>query len=427
QAAVDGVSQVAGGVFSSFLTTACVLGPLMFLDGNIGRGLLVVPIVLLLVLTASLAEAFLILPSHLGHALHDEQEPNAIRRLIDRTFAWVREHVLGRAIDLCVRWRWAWAGLVVMAFLGSLALPAGGILKFQALPELDGDTAVARVLMAQGTPLARTEAVAERLAEELLKIDAELSPQQPNGGPLVKSVYATFSENADAYEAGPHVVTVFAELLTGEERTVTLDDVFARWRRAVGDVPGAIAVNYTDPGAGPSGRNIDVRISGRDLEELAAVADELKAWLSRFDGVNNLTADLRPGKLEYRVRFRPGVLGQGLNASAMAAQLRAAFQGEEALEMQVGSESFEVEIRFAPESQDSLEDLTNFRFTLPDGTQVPLASVAKLEETRGWSRIARVDRVRTASLRGDVDGRRTNTAAVTAALKNEFLPQLEAT
>ncbi|MEM9703630.1 MAG: efflux RND transporter permease subunit, partial [Planctomycetota bacterium] len=81
QAAVDGVTQVAGGVFSSFLTTACVLGPLMFLDGNIGRVLLVVPIVLLLVLTASLAEAFLILPSHLGHSLHDEQEPNAIRRL----------------------------------------------------------------------------------------------------------------------------------------------------------------------------------------------------------------------------------------------------------------------------------------------------------------------------------------------------------
>ena len=424
QAAVDGVRQVSSGVFSSFLTTACVLGPLMFLDGNIGRVLLVVPIILLLVLSVSLIEAFMILPSHLGHSLHGEQKPGRVRARIDAAFAWVRENLLGRGIDFCVRWRWAWVGLVVMAFLGSLALPAGGILKFQALPELDGDTAVARVLMAQGTPLTRTEAVAACIADALIEIDAELAPEQPDGEPLVKSVYARFSENADAYEAGPHVVTIYADLLTGEERSVKLDDLFNHWREAVGDVPGAVAVNFTDPGVAPSGRNIDVRVRGRDLDELQSVTGELNNWLGRFEGVNNLTADLRPGKPEYRVRFRPGVLGQGLDSQAMASQLRAAFQGEEALEMQVGGESYEVEARFAPSSQNSVEDLLGFRFTLPDGTQVPLASVATLEEARGWSRIARVDRVRTASLRGDVDGRVSNTAAVLAELESRFLPKL---
>ena len=54
QAAVNGVREVAGGVFSSFLTTCSVLGPLIFLNGEIGRILRVLPMMLLLVLATSL-------------------------------------------------------------------------------------------------------------------------------------------------------------------------------------------------------------------------------------------------------------------------------------------------------------------------------------------------------------------------------------
>ena len=91
---------------------------------------------------------------------------------------------------------------------------------------------------------------------------------------------------------------------------------------------------------------------------------EVKGWLGRFDGVTNLVEDLRPGKREFRIRFRPGVLGMELDASRMAQQLRAAFQGIEADEIQVGPESYEVEVRFDPESQDAISDFEGFRFTL---------------------------------------------------------------
>ena len=74
QAAIDGVREVSAGVASSFLTTICVLGPLAFLEGNLGRVLRVVPIILLLVLSISLIEAFLILPNHLGHSLRRARE-----------------------------------------------------------------------------------------------------------------------------------------------------------------------------------------------------------------------------------------------------------------------------------------------------------------------------------------------------------------
>ncbi|MBW2592484.1 MAG: efflux RND transporter permease subunit, partial [Deltaproteobacteria bacterium] len=42
-AAVDGTKEVAAGVLSSFITTACILGPLAFIQGQIGKVLRVVP------------------------------------------------------------------------------------------------------------------------------------------------------------------------------------------------------------------------------------------------------------------------------------------------------------------------------------------------------------------------------------------------
>ena len=443
EAAVAGVSEVGAGVFSSFLTTVCMLGPLAFLSGNIGRVLEVVPMILLLVLAVSLIEAFMILPAHLGHSLHGTRERGGIRRRIDGAFDWIRENILGRAIDAAVRFRYLWIGTVVALFMIAVAIPASGWLKFQALPELDGDAGVARVLMPQGTPLDRTEAVTRQLVDAIWRINEELTPEQPDGQPLVRNVYARFNQNVDAFESGPHVVTVHVDLLTGERRTIRLDELYRRWREEVSVIADAVAVNFTDPGLAPSGRNIEIRARGRDLNRIRDAALAVEERLRPFPGVENLTTDLRPGKREYQIRFRPGVLAAGLDGNRMASQLRAAFQGEKAVEIQVGGESYEIEARFDPASQDSLSDLMNFRFTLPRDTSgivsdqsdtngpVPkqndaaLSSVATVTEARGWSRIARVDGVRTATLRGDVDSRRTNTAALMSTFETDILPDLQ--
>nr|MDQ2694235.1 efflux RND transporter permease subunit [Pseudomonadota bacterium] len=79
-AAVDGTRQVAPGVLASFLTTAAVFGPLAFLEGDIGKVLKVLPVVLLLVLAVSLVEAFFILPHHLAHGLHGVPASGRFRR-----------------------------------------------------------------------------------------------------------------------------------------------------------------------------------------------------------------------------------------------------------------------------------------------------------------------------------------------------------
>ena len=80
---------MAAGVISSFITTICILGPLAFIEGQIGKVLRVVPMMLILVLAVSLIEAFCILPAHINHAMHgfDPQKKNRFRQRFDNFFA----------------------------------------------------------------------------------------------------------------------------------------------------------------------------------------------------------------------------------------------------------------------------------------------------------------------------------------------------
>ncbi|HID23969.1 MAG TPA: efflux RND transporter permease subunit, partial [Planctomycetaceae bacterium] len=426
QSAVDGVREVAGGVLSSFLTTVCVLGPLAFLRGDIGRVLEVVPLTLILVLVVSLIEAFLILPAHLGHSFHhfDPTATGRLRQRFDRGIDFLRERVLGRTVDALLRWRYLWIGTVVASFLATVGLLVGGGLKFQAFPDLDGDVVEARGLLPPGTPLERTEQVVRQITDGLARVNERFRPAQPNRQDLIQTVYVRFNRNPDAFENGSHVATVTADLLAAEKRTVRLDDIFDAWRHEVGDPPDVLALTYTEPGFGPQGRSIEVRLMGEDLHDLKRAVTELKQWFARFPGVANLADDLHPGKRELRIRLRKGAVGLGLDAHRMASQLRAAFQGVTADEIQVGREGYDIEVRLARSDRDSLADFEYFHFTLPDGKRVPLGAVAEVTTARGWSRIARVNERRTVTLRGDVDPRVINTADLMTRLQRTFLPEL---
>lgn len=214
------------------------------------------------------------------------------------------------------------------------------------------------------------------------------------------------------------------DLLTAEERNAAVDDVLERWRQTVGAVPDVLSLTFKEPQVGPAGVPIEIRLQGSDLAALEAASQELENWLSSFAGVTDLADDLRPGKPEIRLRLREGVLALGLDGAAVANQLRTALQGRTVREIQVGPESFEIDVRLAPQAQDSLADLDAFAVTLPNGRHMPLTAVAELETGRGVSRISRIDGRRTVTLRGEVDGRVTNLNQVLAVTQEAFLPGL---
>ncbi len=150
-----GVAAVTPGVISSFLTTLAVFLPLAFLAGELGAVLEVLPVVLLAALAASLIEAFFILPHHLKGGMK-KTTPSRFRIRFDAGFDTLRERGIGRLADAAIRWRWLVAGLAIGALILTVGALGGGVVKREAMLEIDGDVLEARLMLPAGTPLART-------------------------------------------------------------------------------------------------------------------------------------------------------------------------------------------------------------------------------------------------------------------------------
>ncbi|MEZ5549984.1 MAG: efflux RND transporter permease subunit [Pseudomonadales bacterium] len=426
QAVVDGTLQVLPGVMSSFLTTVWVFAPLSFLAGELGAVLEVLPVVLIAALFASLIEAFWVLPHHLKGSVASMQsaEQSRFRLAFDRRFDSFREGV-GWLADKSVQWRHAMLGGVLVVLLGTLGFLAGGHISTEAMPDLDGDTLEARLLLPQGTPLVRTERVAEQVVQALRELNEALTPEQPDGASLVVAMQVRFSYNPSAQEAGAHVATVMVDLLSAERRTITLDELTTAWRQQIGDIPGLASLIIQEPGFGPAGIPIEVRLQGVDLNDLKAAALDVAEHLAGYDAVYNIIDDLRPGKPQRAFTLKDGAFALGLTAETVASQLRAAFLGDIADTQRIGQRDVEILVRQDVRDRSSLDDLADQTIVLPDGRQVPLDVVVQTHDQRDWAMITRLDGRRTVTVQANVDAQEASAQAVVSAMRANWLAQFQ--
>jgi len=421
-AAIEGTKIVAKGVISSFLTTLCIFVGLIFLDGNLGQILKVIPIVLLTVISISLIEAFCILPNHLNHSLSHarKQKLSEFRVNFEHKFETFRLKSL-QLVEQLVQIRYAFIGSVIAVFLFSISMLASGILKFSAFPSIEGDMVQARILMPSGTPLIQTENVVNQLLSALEQTQDKF--QKNESDKLIKAVTVSFNENADALETGPHLATITIDLLTAEQRNTKLQDFINQWRSDVGIIPQAQSVSYKEPKVGPSGHAIEIRLMGDSSEQLSEASYNLQNWLAGYQGVENVYDDLRPGKPEFSITLKEGALNLGIDSQNIASQMRAAFQGVKVLETNVNLETFEVTVKLAKESRDEFIDFDTFPIVHPVTKDIiPLSSVANIQPSRGYSRINRVNNQRTITVYGDIDVDKNNTNQLLADVENNWIP-----
>lgn len=425
EAAIDGTKLVARGVFSSFLTTLCIFSGLVFLQGDIGQVLKVIPVVLISVICVSLFEAFFILPSHLHHSLVKAQKKTAsqFRIKFDAGFEQVRLKI-DQIVNRLIHYRYLFLGSVIALLILSVGLLSAGVVKFSPFPNVEGDMVQARILMPTGTSLENTEKVVAQYQAALKMLNKTFSEETRSGEnlPAIESVTVNYNQNADANETGAHLATISVDLLSAEIRHFSTNDFINTWREQAGDVPQAWNINIKEPSIGPSGRAIEIRLQGEDLQELASASHALQSWLAGYPGVYNLLDDLRPGKPEFTLHLKPGAFSLGLDAQTIASQLRAAYQGAKIIESSIALETYEVSVILNDESKDELADFDSFPIIHPTtGAVIPLSHVANIEQTRSYSRIHRIDNLRTVSIYGDIDSNLNNTGEVINDVKRTFL------
>ncbi len=421
-AAIEGLQEVTWPVIASVSTTIIAFLPLFFIPGIMGKFIKIMPVAVVAALLASLVECLVILPAHLAHA----RPPRDRKRGFARMRAWIdartdafAESVYGPSIDWSVSNRYVVMALSLAFLIVVAGAVASGRPAFVFFPRLDAERVKADVTMPQGTPLAETRRVLDRLEQAARDLRDEFPPAS-DGGSVVRRILVR------AGESGSHTGQVEVELARSSQRSTRGITIFNRWRELAGEFPQARSVTIGGTTHGPGGPPIELRVMAPSHTEGVEVAEELHVALASYPGVFNVEDNLEPGKRELRFDLQPAADSLGLTVDALARQLQAGFAGREVRKIQRGRDEVEVRVRYDADLRRTRDQLAGLRLRAPDDSVIPLEWAAEIERARGLSRIERRDGRRVVRITADVDTAVTNANAVVGSLREEHLPRLEA-
>lgn len=438
RAAIVGVGEMAAPVTLTVTTTMAAFAPLVFGEGTWGEILRVIPLVVISVLFVSICEAFLILPAHLqggtigGHGgLISRMQATVNRGLhwfVNRPYLWL--------LRKCIAWRYATLSVALAMLMGTMGLIVGGHVGDTFFPTVEADNIVAAVTMPPGTPPEQTVRIAAQLEKAAEQVRDEFESRQSAEAPeLFKRTITNIGAHPAMMEmqgrgggvpemrSGGHLAEVNVELLDGEVREVSAEDLVKRWREVVGEIPGALALDYAAEFM--SADAVSVELSHRDFDTLVRASEELKRKVAEYQGVTDLSDTFVEGKAQLEVvALTPLGEALGVKRDDVARQLRAAFYGEEAERVQRGRDEVKVMVRYPREQRTSVADLENLRVRLPDGSEVPIRQVAVIEPGRGFAVINRSDGARTVSVIADIDKSVTSSKDINIDLRTRLLPEL---
>ena len=409
-AAIDGTREVAVSVTFGILTTIAAFTPLALMDGDLGEFFQPVSLVVIPVLLLSLVESKLVLPAHLRHI-----KVSAIRKESGFT-RWQESMALGLetaihcyykpVLESAVRNRYATFATFCGVLLLVAALVAGGWTRWVFFPSGDSETAYAVVTMPAGTPFELTDSHVRRIAEAAGQL-REKYRNPETGASIITNIIATTGASDEEYQ--PNIGEVQFEMAPLETRTDSLSttDLANEWRTLAGPITGAESVQYRSSFFRP-GDPVDVQISGNSLDMLDRAGNALKAWLETQPGVFDISDSLSDGKQELQVELKP--LGQvlGLTRNDIVSQISQAFQGLEAQRIQRGQDEVRVLVRYPLRQRDNFASLDDMPIEAPDGSLVPLGSLAELQPGRGPSEITRIDQNRVLNVTADVNKESVN-------------------
>jgi multidrug efflux pump subunit AcrB len=433
QAAVNGAYRMAPPVFASTVTTVIAFAGLLTISGNFGRLIGDIPIVVILVLIASLVECFLILPSHMLHALAGSGGKlrwyDVPSHYVNIGFSWVRETLFRPFIAgvLWARYPVLAGALLLLALQGASFVRGDVQWRFWNSPEqgsvsgnfamLPGATRSDTMEMMREMQRA-ADAVAARLEAEhgtnpLAYVVAEVGG---NTGRVLAG-----SETKDENQLG----SISIELIDADLRPYSSFEFVAQLQEEVRNHPMVEEVSFRGWRGGPGGDALAVRFSGVDADTLKSASEALKTALSAFPEVSAVEDNMAYDKEELVLDLTPRGEALGFSIDAVGRILRERLGGIEAANFPDGPRTATIRVELPP-GELTADFLERTQMRSVTGQYVPLADIVSVERVAGFSSVRREDGMRLISVTGDIasdDPERANEIGL--ALRQTILPQIE--
>ncbi len=432
-AAERAAQRMAMPVFSATLTTVIAFFGLVAIGGRFGDLIIDIPFTVIAVLTASLAECFLILPNHMSHALvHTAQAHwyDMPSRIVNRGFVWMRERLFRPFLGLVVTARYAVVagGLALLASQAALFIRGDVTWRFFNAPERSSVTG--NFMMAPGATREDTLAMMRELQRATDALGAEYEARY--GRNPLGFVLAEIGGNSGRGLAGadtrdPDLLGGIAiELIDPDLRPYSSFAFVRDLQERVQPHPLVEAVSFRGMHAGPGGSALDVELFGASAQVLKTAAEALKTALARFPEISAVEDNLPYDKEELILELTAQGQALGFDIDGLGRVLRHRLSGIEAATWPVGPRSAAVRVEL-PRGELTADFIERMQMRTPTGSHVPLADIVSVKRRTGFSTVRRENGIALINVTGDIsEDDPARAAEVTEALKTVILPRIAA-
>ncbi len=413
-AATVGGTEVMYPVISTVLTSIAAFLPLMFAPDLYGTYLSWLVYVVVLALAASLLECLIILPAHLAGTVRSLEKQGGHYQERKHRLMHKLQSLYRVTMMPVLRYRYVFL-LVTALFFGGLVTYSVKHLRIDIFPEDLIDVFFVQMKAPQGTSLDHTDV----LAKQLLDIAQQLPADELEH--VVTHVGRHVAFDGSGSTAGTHLAQLIVYLTPQEKRDRLTRRIMDEMRAEMATVEGIerIELEAVKPGP-PTGRPLEVKIAGPDLEVSAAIGEEIKAYLAGVDGVNDILDDLEEGKEEIQIVVDEAEAARlGVRVNQVAQTVFAAFRGAEATTVREGREELSVRVRL-PEEMRSVEQLETLQVRNDFGRLIDLNRIARFERTRGLPAIYHFNGDRVVTVSASVNTEITSSTEVNFALEKTF-------
>ncbi len=300
------------------------------------------------------------------------------------------------AVSLKLRWL---VILIAVALLG-LGVFLFGQTGSEFLPEIDDGRVMIKLILPAGTSVEKTNGILASI-EQKIKDDEAIQSRFTLAGGRVWGLYTY--ETAEQGE-------IDIQLVPKKQRQISTDDFIQKLRPEMGKIPvpgGKLAVMHMKiKGIRQSGQQqVEVKISGADIEEIFAFAQKAASTLNQTEGLTGVNLSMNLTKPEYRVyvdRARASALQ--IPIRQVAQTLRSLIQGEVATQYRDASEYYAIRVMVPETKINSKEDIEQLILENAKGQQFYLRDIAEVKRAVGPIEIVREDQAKQVIVRADSSG-----------------------
>lgn len=430
-AAERAAQYMAMPVFAATLTTVIAFFGLTAISGRFGDLISDIPFTVIVVLSASLLECFLILPHHMSHALvHAAKDHwyDAPSRFVNRGFDWLRDNIFSRIIALVITARYVVVAGAVVLLLSQVVLFMNGSVQWRFFNAPERSSVTGNFSMVSGAT--REDSLAmmrelQRATDEIVKDYTEKYGRSP-----VEFVLAEIGGNSGRPLPGVESKTedqlggIAIELIDPDLRPYSSRAFVADLQDRVQAHPLAEVVSFRGWGSGPGGDALDVQFYGADAKTLKAASEALKRALDPYPAVSGIEDDLAYDKEEWVLELNDQGRALGLSIDSLGRVLRHRLNGIEAATYPLGPRSAEIRVELA-EDELTADFLERMQIRTPAGHYIALADIVTVSRSDGFSTVRRENGLRIISVTGDISEDDPVAAnEVAKALEDEILPEI---